>query len=144
MDFEDILNQKKSVKTDEFSSCLIYFLLNKDKIVYVGQSKRGMLRIFDHVCNNNAAKKNFDSYAIKPCTEEEMQDAEAFYIMKFKPVYNKIFPNSDKYVNLRYILSKGDVEKFMKEGYDYIEFKPAVYASTSDFDDFYNKLTTRG
>lgn len=70
---------------------LIYFLLDKGKVVYVGQSKTGLLRIKQHIFEK---AKKFDDYKIIRCNEEDLDDLENFYILKYNPKYNKRLNNS--------------------------------------------------
>lgn len=64
--------------------CGIYFLINKHKIVYVGKTKVGFSRIAQHIKD-----KEFDSFNYFECIEEELDSLETYYIIKFKPKYNK-------------------------------------------------------
>lgn len=71
----------------------IYFLFNKDDIVYIGRTKRLEDRILAH-------KKGdfiFDSYSVLEVDEEDFSDLEKYYIFKYKPMYNKKFPTETWY-----------------------------------------------
>ena len=72
------------------AKCLIYFLLDNKKIVYVGESQIGIPRIFQHRAN-----KKFDDY-IYVC-EKQLPFLKNYYfrryyerrwIKRFKPKYN--------------------------------------------------------
>jgi hypothetical protein len=84
---EDILINKKSI-TQEAESPGFYLLIDNDEIVYVGKSATPKQRVGTHQYSD----KNFDSYYIVSCNEEELQDLEAKYIFKYHPKYNKIIP----------------------------------------------------
>lgn len=59
----------------------IYFLLRKDRVVYVGKSTNILGRICKHTYN-------FDGYSYIECAKEELDLYEVAYITKFKPRYN--------------------------------------------------------
>lgn len=71
-------------KSCNYKFCGVYFLINKQKIVYIGQTKIGLPRIFQH-----RQTKVFDKYSILKCTEKELNFYEDYLIKKFKPKYNK-------------------------------------------------------
>lgn len=63
----------------------IYFLFNKGKLVYIGQTTKGHSRIFQH------NDKKFDSYSFQPYLESVLNEVEEKLILKYKPLYNKTF-----------------------------------------------------
>lgn len=68
----------------------IYFLISNSQIVYVGQSKNGGFdRIGAHL---KYSDKQFDSYFIQACGEDEINEVEAEYILKFTPFTTNRFP----------------------------------------------------
>lgn len=54
-----------------------------DKVVYVGQSKRGIERIFEH-----KKDKQFDYVKVIPCKLSKLDETEKRYIDFYKPTYN--------------------------------------------------------
>ena len=64
-------------------NCFIYFLLNGNNVVYVGQTSMGISRPFSH------HDKEYDSIKALPCPKDELDTVEDFYIAKYKPKYNK-------------------------------------------------------
>ena len=72
-------------------SPIIYFLLDKDEVVYVGQSKVGMCRPYQHL------EIKFDKISVMVCKEKELDFLESKYIIKYKPRYNKSVPNNFSY-----------------------------------------------
>lgn len=87
---------------------------NNDVIVYVGQSKRGIERVFEH------KDKDFDYIKYIPCSRLKLDEKERELIQKWKPKYNlalnqkKIneirqccfnckFENFDKYIEINNI-----------------------------------------
>ena len=65
--------------------CIIYLLLNKGKVRYVGQSIYGLTRVKQHLLQK---EKVFDDYKIIKCKKEELNDLENYYILKYNPTYN--------------------------------------------------------
>ena len=59
----------------------IYFLLRKDKVVYVGKSINIIARVFKH-------NYKFDSFSYIECAADDLDLYEVAYISKFKPRYN--------------------------------------------------------
>jgi predicted GIY-YIG superfamily endonuclease len=85
---EEILKNKNN--NDERGSIVVYFLIHKDEIVYIGQTKNGNLRIQEH------REKIFDSQYHLHCKYNELRELETYYLNKFKPKYNIVFPNGGK------------------------------------------------
>ena len=81
--------KNKLLKSDNSINFIgVYFLIDeKNKIVYVGQTKAGMSRIISH-----KQDKTFQEYKYLPCEEKYLNIIEAFFIGKFKPKYNKRIP----------------------------------------------------
>lgn len=61
----------------------IYFLINKNKVVYVGQSKSLRNRIHFHNCY-----KIYNKIRIIKCDVERLNYYERRWIARFKPKYN--------------------------------------------------------
>ncbi|MEO0700325.1 MAG: GIY-YIG nuclease family protein, partial [Pseudomonadota bacterium] len=64
--------------------CGIYFLIKRDRIVYVGQSKNVLRRIARHIDDG----REFDRFTISPCKEEDLDRMEATYISALYPDQN--------------------------------------------------------
>ena len=64
----------------------IYFLIDNNKIVYCGKTKKMYERIWSHIRDKG---KKFDRYFFIPMSAKESDDAEKVYISKFQPKYNK-------------------------------------------------------
>ena len=62
---------------------IIYFLLDKEDVVYVGQSKSGMGRPYQH------KDKVFDKISVLKCSEKVLDALETEYIKKYKPKYKQ-------------------------------------------------------
>lgn len=84
----------------------VYFLLKKDKIVYIGSSENFLLRVGSHLKD-----KDFDSfYYVQLKNKEEMLKTEAENIIYYNPLYNKNLPES--YISLSYLKNV-----LLKKGY---------------------------
>ena len=86
LEASQILERKVSVNRGQ--RC-IYFLIDGDQIVYVGQSGDGPTRVASHRAER---KKSFTHFFILPAPTENLNELEALYIHKFKPKYNKSLP----------------------------------------------------
>jgi hypothetical protein len=68
----------------------IYFLLENDELVYIGQSTNIMARISHHIADPD---KSFNQHTIMPVVPEvSLNDLEAILILKYKPKYNTSIP----------------------------------------------------
>lgn len=63
--------------------CGVYFLRKGDAIVYIGQSVNVYSRVTQH-----EKGKDFDSVTFVPCTQDQLNDLEGFYIRLIKPPLN--------------------------------------------------------
>lgn len=61
----------------------IYFLLEKDEVVYVGQTVNGLSRVYSH------SDKKWDSYCFVPVDKDDLNRIETENIVFYKPKYNK-------------------------------------------------------
>ena len=89
---DDITRVSEDISTfsrDLFTG--IYFLLDNEKVVYVGQTLSISSRIYDH----HKSSKKFNRFAWVRCKPELLNDWEGYYIGTFLPKYNGgIPPNS--------------------------------------------------
>lgn len=99
---DDNITIAKQVKS------IVYFLLEKDEVVYVGQSKTGLERPYSH------RDKSFDSVAYIECKEEDLDKLESFYIRKYRPQYNK--------TSTLYDYSFARIKKIIREMHGYSQF----------------------
>lgn len=65
----------------------VYFLLQGNEIVYVGESHNVLGRLAEHWKNVNYGR-TFDRYAVLPCDASTRKLLEKHYIRKLKPKYN--------------------------------------------------------
>lgn len=72
----------------------VYFLMKNRKVVYVGQSVHIPSRIDAHLKNCDTITRDgfFDTYTYIECQPEHMDMMEAYFIKKFKPIYNVANP----------------------------------------------------
>ena len=110
--------EEKNCKTIEvIRKPLIYFLINNDEVVYVGQTKYGLSRPFSH------RDKEFNRLEILECKENELDILENKYIIKYQPKYNTLINKGYKIITARNKLRKvtgiditvRDVRKIMKD-----------------------------
>lgn len=71
----------------------VYFLLDGNEIVYVGQSKNVPSRLIAHFRSGEMA---FDRWWYQPCPERLLLRLEAHYISAFSPKYNFSAPFVEK------------------------------------------------
>lgn len=64
--------------------CGIYFLVNKDEVIYVGKSINIVIRILSHY----RSPKIFTSIKYLECNEKDLDKLETHYIVALKPKYN--------------------------------------------------------
>lgn len=76
----------------------VYFLINENKIVYVGKTIKGLTRAYSHLDN-----KIFDRIYFLPCLEEELNILEANYIVKYAPLYNIALNDSNCFLTIKNI-----------------------------------------
>lgn len=72
----------------------VYFLLQGKEVVYVGQTKNGLTRIYQH------KDKVFDMAYVMECDANELNRLENRYIFKYRPKYNKR-PNDFEAISLQ-------------------------------------------
>lgn len=61
----------------------VYFLVQAERVVYIGQSVNILARIAQH-----RASKDFDRFAFVPCEREDLDALESLYIHFIKPPLN--------------------------------------------------------
>lgn len=69
----------------------VYFLINKDEVVYVGQSKTNIL---DRIAKHKRNGKEFGRYAFIRSTSDQVDNLERMYIEAFFPPWNVTTSNS--------------------------------------------------
>jgi excisionase family DNA binding protein len=81
----NLLNYDEIIKEAEGNKilCGIYFLINENDVVYIGQSVNIHSRIAQH-----KNSKTFDKFSYIECEKSELSHLEVKYIKKFKPKYN--------------------------------------------------------
>jgi hypothetical protein len=70
----------------EFNRSGVYFLYREGVVVYVGQAVNVRRRIADHI---GEGVKDFDAVSFIPFAPDKLLAAEARYIRRLRPVYNK-------------------------------------------------------
>ena len=95
MTSEEII--KKATSVDDRFQCGVYFLIDQELIVYVGQSRSNIIgRITAH-----KKDKIFDRYHVIECKESDLDQLEAHYISQFTPIYNRSIRSNDKLIFIK-------------------------------------------
>ena len=76
-------NEEKFRDLSHLPLIFIYFLIKQEEVVYVGQTTKGLLRVYQHHYN-----KDFDDIYIIECNSEDLDKYESYYIFKYEPIYN--------------------------------------------------------
>lgn len=97
VDIEDILKKKERIVRYNFSG--VYFLICRDKIVYIGKASYS---IEDRLNMHRSRRRMmFDSIYVIKADSDEVDYLEKFYIDKFAPKYNFLdnpkAQNNDRY-----------------------------------------------
>ena len=92
MQFEE----NNCLKLQKINNIFVYFLVKNNEVIYVGQTKNGIMRPYQHKYD-----KDFDTIYIKYCDKDNLDYLEDFYIKKYNPIYNKVLNTQ-----LNYSLSK--------------------------------------
>lgn len=106
MIFED---EKYSISVPVYDDCFIYFLLDKNEVVYVGKTTQGISRPFNH-----KSSKKFDQIKIIYFESDKLDEMEDFFIKKYKPKYNKISNYNQNY-SLKRVIEKLKNEKVVNK-----------------------------
>ena len=91
MKFEE--KEELEIPIEKLFSPMIYFLIKNNEVVYVGQSKKGINRPYQHF-----QLKDYDCFKFINCNEKDLDFLETNYIIKYKPIYNnntKVFKTDD-------------------------------------------------
>lgn len=137
-----IIKSKELMIVPNIQSPIIYFLLDNDEVVYVGQSKIGLARPYIH------KDKNFTHIAFISCEEDMLDEKETEFIKKYRPKYNKMAGNSDYSFNRAksVIKSKTTIHNFNicdlrklidKFGIETYTFENSEYMEACDFEKIY-------
>lgn len=81
MKFEENRDSVLTFKKNQL--CFVYFLLQDEEVVYVGQTSAGLSRPFSHT------DKEYDTIKVIPVKPEGLDLVEDHFISKYKPKYNK-------------------------------------------------------
>lgn len=122
----------------------IYFLFDKGKIVYVGQTQSGLKRVLSHT-----DKKKFDTIKLIRCSVDELDELETYYIIKYQPFYNNQLTNTKNALAIKEALHKDygikflrtpKIQKWILENVEYIVFKGDIYVSMKVYKEAIDKL----
>lgn len=88
----------------------IYYLIDNDEIVYIGQSIRVYGRVLTHIKERS---KQFNRFAWISIKAEQLNVSEAAQIVAHNPKYNRwaLLPSNDLYMTMTQIKSKYGAER---------------------------------
>lgn len=66
----------------KLNNCFVYFLVDKEEVVYVGKTTQGIVRPLSH------KDKNFERIEIVFVDKKNLDEEEGKYILKYLPKYN--------------------------------------------------------
>jgi len=146
---EIILKNKKSI--NPFIPIPgVYFLINKNKIVYIGRSHNILSRLFIHLKNPNKIFTHYHIIKNNFKTENSLW-LESEYIMKFKPKYNSTLPGPRPFKTLQEINKASNTNNLWtikkcvkKNNIKTHQFNNKLYLHIADIPNFYNLLNNGG
>lgn len=113
----------------------LYFLLQGDDVVYVGQSEDILIRAHSH-----RKDKKYDGFSYLEFPEGNLNDLEAEYIIKCQPICNLTMPPNEKYKSLPVIRNMTNVNLWAVKRFIVLEgirpvthFNAIPYYKISDF-----------
>ena len=74
----EIVKAASPINTSDY--CGVYFLVNGDRVVYVGQSINILVRVREH-----SKHKDFDSFSFIRCEKKKLDVLESLYIHALRP-----------------------------------------------------------
>lgn len=126
--------------------CGIYFLIEGDEIVYVGQSRDILARIGVH---HREGEKVFSTFFYIRCEVAAMADLEADYIVSLAPRYNTTIPVNTKWTIASLLRRRtheagihfNDVKRYIRERK--ISLVDEQYYRIADFADLFELHRSR-
>ena len=125
-----VFDEKEYRVVEKLPNSFIYFLISdntvKNEVVYVGQTKNGLLRPLSH------KDKEYNRIFVIRCKQSDLNEMETFYIRKYNPKYNR---NEGRgYITfltarnkLRKALNDNSITiRDIKEAVDYLAIKPEI------------------
>ncbi len=127
---EMVLKSARSIDSHLVGKPVIYYLVQGDEVIYIGQTCNLAQRLLSHMSN-----KDFDRYSFFESAPEDLDLLEAELILHFKPALNKGVPSQPKYwsydrIRRVYGLPKRPVQKLI--GRECIEFNGILYVVMTD------------
>jgi len=91
----------------------VYFLYDKDEIIYIGSSLNIIKRINTHRNQSTKLRKrmpfDFDGYSYIYCTPDKRVEVEKYWIKKIKPKYNTYY--KEKITKDDIVVIKSQIDK---------------------------------
>jgi len=101
----------------------VYFLVDADKVVYIGQSKNVLQRLGAHF---RSEEMEFDSYCFLAVPVDDLDTVEYGLIRKYSPKYNiQRYPNGPKHPGKWY--PKSHIPRFAKPRSSYVNRHEVSY-----------------
>lgn len=85
---------RKAWQNSEQNLCGIYFLVQGESVVYVGQSRN----VYSRIAQHKTGVKYFDCWCYIKCAEKDLDAMESLYIHILRPKLNGKIKNSDQLV----------------------------------------------
>lgn len=102
MIFEEKFDYVMQINHGFKSKIFVYFLIQDEEVVYVGQTTKGIIRPISHLND-----KIFNSIRIMYCETKNLGKLEHEYILKYNPLYNKT----------KNIYNRNNTVKFISKNY---------------------------
>ena len=125
----------------------VYLLMKDNEVVYVGQTKSGLLRIMQH------QNKDFNKYSFIETNLEDLDYFEDLYIMKYQPKYNRFYSYYRTSIKSCYNLLKNNVKReinlyqlieyIKKQGIEIKKFKGIDTITKKESEYINNKINER-
>ena len=101
MNYDQIIATAK-MPDEEFEQPGIYFLIQQDVIIYVGQSVNVLTRIKDH-WRNRSYVRSFDKYNWIGCEKAILNEVESEMILRFRPKLNRIISPNRRFISFKQV-----------------------------------------
>lgn len=105
--------EENAKKLDLDNLCWIYFLVDRDEVIYIGKTTHGAKRPLSH------KDKIFDKVYYIECLEEELDYLENEQILRYKPKYNK-------QLNLKTAISFSNIAQSIKDEFNIKRYSPLM------------------
>lgn len=127
---------ENQISLNPFKLAAIYFLIYKNKIIYIGSTSNLNNRLISHRKNKRMKFDSLSFIRFEVDQNKEMRALESLYIQKFKPKFNIEFnPDCNSLRNILF-------QKYIKNYESLISFSEAIGISTSTLNKFFAHNST--